>query len=189
MPNSVSNNNNNNNSNGAQESPSSSLERNMKPSDFALLRQKSSDQLDVKLHGDGRRATMLDEYNKKLKTDSNIEAIKKAASPTTSSFGKATPPPQPPISQLGKSPTGSLSKSIYAARTSGSPTFQGRESSGSAANAGSKESLSSTPGGGGPGVISERVSEAGGGRELKGFEFILNSVADQELRIDFLSEL
>lgn len=163
MPNSASNNNNNNNNNGngTHESPSSSsLERNMKPSDFALLRQKSSDQLDVKLHGDGRRSTMLDEYNKKLKADSSIEAIKKAGSPTTSSFGKATPPPQPPVSQLGKSPTGSLSKSVYAARTSGSPTFQGRESSGSAANAGSKESLSSTPGGGGPGAISERVSGA-----------------------------
>lgn len=125
----------------------------MKPSDFALLRQKSSDALDIRSqHLDGRRATMLDEYNKKLKADnSNIEAIKKSQSPT-SSFGKSTPPPPAP-SLLGKSPTGSLSKSIQAPRNSGSPTFQGRDS---ATNAGSKESLSSTPGG--VGAISERVS-------------------------------
>lgn len=142
------------------ESPSSSLERNMKPSDFALLRQKSSDALDIRSqHLDGRRATMLDEYNKKLKAEnSNIEVIKKSQSPTQhSSFGKSTPPPAVP-SLLGKSPTGSLSKSIQAPRNSGSPTFpfHGRDS---AANAGSKESLSSTPGtGGGIGAISERVS-------------------------------
>lgn len=134
------------------ESPHSSLERNMKPSDF--LRQKSSDSLDVKQHGDGRRATMLDEFNKKLKSD-NLEAIKKSSSPT-SSFGKSTPPPQPP--QLGKSPTGSLSKPTATHRVSGSPvlTYQGRDNSGN--HVGSKESLSSTPGTVVAGGISERVS-------------------------------
>lgn len=136
------------------ESPSSSLERNMKPSDFALLRQKSSDALDIRQqHVDGRRSTMLEEYNKKLKAETAVEAIKKSQSPT-SSFGKSTPPPPAP-SLLGKSPTGSLSKSIHAPRASGSPTFAFRDS---AANAGSKESLSSTPGGGVGGNISERVS-------------------------------
>lgn len=140
----------------AAESPSSSLERNMKPSDFALLRQKSSDALDLRQqHVDGRRATMLDEYNKKLKQDSNIEALKKSQSPT-SSFGKSTPPPPAP-SLLGKSPTGSLSKAIQPPRTSGSPTFPFQAARESAANAGSKESLSSGVGREG-GAISERVS-------------------------------
>lgn len=143
-------------SEGAAESPSSSLERNMKPSDFALLRQKSSDALELRQqHLDGRRATMLDEYNKKLKAEGPLEAIKKSQSPT-SSFGKSTPPPPAP-SLLGKSPTGSLSKTIQPPRTSGSPTFpfQGRESG--SANVGSKESLSSTPGTGGADAISERI--------------------------------
>lgn len=119
----------------------------MKPTDFVLLRQKSSDALDVRSHEDGRRATMLDEYNKKLKAES--EGIPKKA--TGSSFGKSTPPP-PQGQVLGKSPTGSLSKAIHLQRPSGSPTFAGRDSG---TNAGSKESLSSTPGAGGN--ISERV--------------------------------
>lgn len=117
--------------NSSGESPSSSLERNLKPSDF--LRQKSSDSLDVPAAAQQNRRTLLaDELlaGKKIKSE-NIEAIKKAQSPTSS--------------LVGKSPTGSLNK-VPLNRSGDSPMPRDN-------NVGSKESLSSIPG-----AISERVS-------------------------------
>lgn len=118
-------------------SPSSSLERNLKPSDF--LRQKSSDSLDVKAAE--KRSTIRDDLSKKIRSE-NIEELKKGQSPT-SSLGKSTPPPQG--LKQGTSPTGSLNKVLN--RSTDSPTHSSQKE-----NAGSKESLISAHGG-----ITDRV--------------------------------
>lgn len=139
-------------SDGTPDSPGSSLERNIKPSE--IYRQKSSDSLDVKLASRSSKASaeLTEEFGKKLLPKS--DSLKSKASSTdspTGSLGK----------NVGASPTGSLGKLIHTAGSSDSPTGSlgkmSHQANDSLQSVGSKESLASV--GGGTGAISERVSE------------------------------
>lgn len=135
-------------------SPSSSLERNLKPSE--ILRQKSSDSLDVKLASNYRKTTpeicnkysmgLSEEFGRRIVKAESLEKstkrpekiLKRAQSPTVS-LGK------------GESPTGSLSK-FGTTRSTDSPTDSlGKASNLATESIGSKESLASQ------GHISERI--------------------------------
>jgi hypothetical protein len=110
------------------DSPSSSLERNIRPSEVTqLLRQKSSESVDVK-NRHRKNSDKAEDYIGKRVTKS--DSLKSTDSPT-GSLGK----------NLGTSPTGSLSK--LAGRTNNdSPTGSlGKNSHKANESAGSKESL------------------------------------------------
>ena len=124
------------------ESPSSSLERNIRPSEVTqLLRQKSSDSLDVK-NRTRKNSEKAEEYIGRKVTKS--DSLKSSTDSPTGSLGK----------NLGTSPTGSLGKLV--GRTSNeSPTGSlGKISHKANESVGSKESLAS----GGLADISQRVS-------------------------------
>ncbi|XP_037026256.1 active breakpoint cluster region-related protein isoform X2 [Bradysia coprophila] len=138
------------------DSPSSSLERNIKPSE--ILRQKSSDALDVKVTSAYRRTApdvgmhsisseLADEFGRKVIKAESLEknrrpdAIKRTHSPTGST-GKAA---------SNSSPTGSLNK-FGTDKSTDSPTGSlGKANNKANENVGSKESLTSH------GLISERM--------------------------------
>ncbi|XP_055637377.1 active breakpoint cluster region-related protein isoform X2 [Toxorhynchites rutilus septentrionalis] len=133
-------------SDGTPDSPGSSLERNVKPSE--MYRQKSSDSLDVKFGSRASKtAELVEEFGRKLPKSDSLKSKSSTDSPT-GSLGK----------NVGASPTGSLSK-LAAAGSSDSPTGSlgkiSHRANDSLQSVGSKESLAST--GGGMGAISERI--------------------------------
>lgn len=135
-------------SDGTPDSPGSSLERNVKPSE--MYRQKSSDSLDVKLGSRASKTTeLVEEFGRKLPKSDSLKSKSSTDSPT-GSLGK----------NAGASPTGSLGKLAHTAGSSESPTGSlgkiSHRANDSLQSVGSKESLAST--GGGMGAISERVS-------------------------------
>ncbi|XP_055586270.1 active breakpoint cluster region-related protein isoform X2 [Uranotaenia lowii] len=136
-------------SDGTPESPGSSLERNIKPSE--IYRQKSSDSLDVKfganrsskLIGSASSTEMVEEFGRKLPKSDSLKSKSSTDSPT-GSLGK----------NVNASPTGSLGKLAHESPT-GSLGKMSNRANDSLHSVGSKESLAST--GGGIGAISERI--------------------------------
>lgn len=152
-------------SSSTSESPSSSLEHNIKPSD--ILRQKSHDALDAKSLAANRKTTpdlskssksseVAEELGRIIGKSESLEknkrpgdAMKINQSPT-GSLGKT-------VSALGASPTGSLSKFSSARHGTDSPTgslgkMDKKGNDSTLQSVGSKESLASQ------GYISEIVS-------------------------------
>lgn len=135
-------------------SPSSSLERNLKPSE--ILRQKSSDSLDVKLASTYRKTTpeICNKYSMGVSDEFGRRIVKaESLEKSTKRPEKVVKRAQSPTASLGKgSPTGSLSK-FGTNRSADSPTDSlGKASSHLATESiGSKESLASQ------GHISERI--------------------------------
>lgn len=138
-------------SDGTPDSPGSSLERNIKPSE--IYRQKSSDSLDIKLGSRSSKAAteLAEEFGKKLPKSDSLKSKASSTDSPTGSLGK----------NVGASPTGSLGKLAHTTGSSDSPTGSlgkmSHRATDSLQSVGSKESLAS--GGGGTGAISERVSE------------------------------
>ncbi|XP_065089098.1 active breakpoint cluster region-related protein isoform X2 [Ochlerotatus camptorhynchus] len=136
-------------SDGTPDSPGSSLERNIKPSE--IYRQKSSDSLDVKLGSRSSKAAieLAEEFGKKLPKSDSLKSKASSTESPTGSLGK----------NVGVSPTGSLGKLAHTTGSSDSPTGSldkmSHRATDSLQSVGSKESLAS--GGGGTGAISERI--------------------------------
>ncbi|XP_055523365.1 active breakpoint cluster region-related protein isoform X1 [Wyeomyia smithii] len=132
-------------SDGTPDSPGSSLERNLKPSE--IYRQKSSDSLDVKLSCRSSKVNeLVDDFSRKLPKSDSLKSKSSTDSPT-GSLGK----------NVGASPTGSLGK--LPQTSSDSPTGSldkgNHRTNDSLQSVGSRESLAST--GGGMAAISERI--------------------------------
>ncbi|XP_059617838.1 active breakpoint cluster region-related protein isoform X2 [Phlebotomus argentipes] len=131
------------------DSPSSSLERNIKPSD--IQRQKSSDSVDVKLAKVDGRKIKSENYEKTRLASESIRSSS-SQSPTGSLNTQAAHVTT--TASSGGSPTGSLEK-VPENRTTDSPTGSlekiNARANDNQQNVGSKESLASQ------GAISERI--------------------------------